>query len=588
MSGISGSLPLYQITIPGTHDSGMSNTGSRTQLADFAVLTLVATEIGKRWAKTQDLDIDEQLDVGVRMLDIRITDTKPDTMSKGDGGLWVCHGKNVAGRALSFVYYPKVASGKRTGGEEYLTFDKVMRYCTDFLSKHPTETILLQVNREQGSGDDAVIWQRANGITGKWASAVNPSTGKSYVYKQPDTGSDWHITSMPKLEDVRGQIVLVTPDVKSYNYWKCLDTLNGWSVHGNVAGVSMAFENHYEVDRATKADYVQAFYGGDSTEKGEKFPYAQEGKIDSKLPYNGIDHVVYVNTSSNGFTTANGSPVHIADYVNDVLFTLDEGDGPFFDDTRGSFLGWLNVDFVTEQITKKIWISNYPKGGLEYTKITFKPGEGVGDEKTYNMQRGTEVRLPKCMYSAPEGSGLAFQGWNVEGMTQYGLQQPGQTFSATENSYWIEAKYTQSWRSIARLIAKAPQNQETVINLRNDITATDFDTALMVGKGSKVVINLNGHTINRNTASQNSDFGRGSAIICQGSLTVNGPGTITGGSAVRGGGINVRSGDVTLKDVKIENNCASMYGGGIACRTLVSRAALRRKRPLPRITFCGM
>ena len=192
------------------------------------------------------------------------------------------------------------------------------------------------------------------------------------------------------------------------------------------------------------------------------------------------------------------------------------------------------------------------------------------------------------MYSAPEGSGLAFQGWNVEGMTQYGLQQPGQTFSATENSYWIEAKYTQSWRSIARLIAKAPQNQETVINLRNDITATDFDTALMVGKGSKVVINLNGHTINRNTASQNSDFGRGSAIICQGSLTVNGPGTITGGSAVRGGGINVRSGDVTLKDVKIENNCASMYGGGIACRTLVSRAALRRKRPLPRITFCGM
>ena len=42
----------------------------------------------------------------------------------------------------------------------------------------------------------------------------------------------------------------------------------------------------------------------------------------------------------------------------------------------------------------------------------------------------------------------------------------------------------------------------------------------------------------------------------------------------RGGGINVRSGDVTLKDVKIENNCASMYGGGIACRTLVSRAAL--------------
>jgi hypothetical protein len=138
----------------------------------------------------------------------------------------------------------------------------------------------------------------------------------------------------------------------------------------------------------------------------------------------------------------------------------------------------------------------------------------------------------------------------------------------------------QPWKYADRLPA-----QEGSYYLLGDVT---LEAEAWSWNGGTLNLNLNGHTINRNTASQNSDFGRGSAIICQGSLTVNGPGTITGGSAVRGGGINVRSGDVTLKDVKIENNCASMYGGGIACRTLVSRAALRRKRPLPRITSCGM
>ena len=560
MSGLSGTLPLQWITIPGTHDSGMSNTASRTQIADYEVFERIGIEVGKRWAKTQDLEIDDQLNAGVRMLDIRITDTKPDAspVTQGDGGLWVCHGQNFAGRYLSFVYYPKVSSGKVQNAEKYLTFDRVMRYCADFLRAHPSETIILQVNREYKSGNDTVIWQRANDITKKWASAINPSTGKSYIYHQANMGDDWHINEMPNLEDVRGQIVLATPNDQAYNYGMRLDT-EGWGITYWLDHRGLAYENHYEVDAKTKADYVQSFYGGYPTAKGEKLPYPQEGKISSKLPYNDLPNALFVNTSSNGFANGNGSPTHIADYVNEILFTADDEEGPFFNDTRGKFYGWLNVDFVTNQIAKTIWISNYPKGGFEYTKLTFKPGEGVGQEKTYNVQRGSSIRLPQNMYSAPKGSGLAFEGWQVDDSSY--IHQPGTAIGVNASTVSVTAKYTQTWHSIAKLMYEAPEGQTTTVTLRNDITATDLDKALFVGAGKNIVINLNGHTINRN-ATTTTDVVGGSAIVSKGNLTINGPGKITGGNAAYGGGINMYSGNVTLNNVTIEKNSAA-HGGGV-------------------------
>ena len=74
----------------------------------------------------------------------------------------------------------------------------------------------------------------------------------------------------------------------------------------------------------------------------------------------------------------------------------------------------LNVDFVTEEIAKTIWMNNYPKEGLMYSEVTFSPGEGVGQPKTYNVEMGTNVRLPKNMFNPPAGSSRRFLGWKVE------------------------------------------------------------------------------------------------------------------------------------------------------------------------------
>ena len=47
-----------------------------------------------------------------------------------------------------------------------------------------------------------------------------------------------------------------------------------------------------------------------------------------------------------------------------------------------------------------------------------------------------------------------------------------------------------------------------------------------------------------------------------------------------------RNGAPARKQAKCTSGCRKMVEVLIACRTLVSRAALRRKRPLPRIDFC--
>ena len=369
MSGISGSLRLHEISIPGTHDSGMAHTAARTQIIAHIPGLQFVPEVGKMYATTQNLGIDKQLNAGVRVLDIRVTNTKPDTSgsTKGDGGLWVCHGQNTANRAMSFVTYSTVPKNQRTNGEEYLTYDRMLRFCTDFLRENSKETIIMQVCREYKSGDDAVIWQRANTVTNKWTSAINPSTGKPYIYKQPGTGNNWHISTMPTLEDTRGQIVFATSDTKQFNYGMEINTQNTWTTNGGVANVRMSYENHYECDMFQKANYVQDFYRGRTTGNiKDQFP-AQRTAITGTQPYN-VRNALFVNASSNGFPSPKGAPLQIAEYVNERLFT---GKDAFFNDARGTHIGWLNVDFVTEAIAKKIWIANYPKGGLEYCTITF-------------------------------------------------------------------------------------------------------------------------------------------------------------------------------------------------------------------------
>jgi 1-phosphatidylinositol phosphodiesterase len=143
-----GTIPnernLAGISIPGTHDSG----------ARFE-------PIGGT-AKCQDLTITQQLDAGIRFLDIRCRHI-------GDA-FAIHHGS---------IY-------------QNLNFNDVVTACYAFLAANPTETIVMSVKEEYDPTSNTRSFEQ---------------TFDSYTAQQPGR---WYLSSaIPNLGDVRGKIVLL-------------------------------------------------------------------------------------------------------------------------------------------------------------------------------------------------------------------------------------------------------------------------------------------------------------------------------------------------------------------------------------------
>ncbi|AET69804.1 periplasmic component of the Tol biopolymer transport system [Desulfosporosinus orientis DSM 765] len=144
MSYLPDEISLANISIPGTHDSG----------AQHGFLAI----------KCQDLKISEQLDAGVRYLDIRCR--------KINNSFTIHH---------DCVY-------------QNMNFDDVMGYCQTFFEKHPSETIVMRVKDEYSANDDN-------------CTLDFEQIFRNYVNKYPNM---WYLdTTIPSLADVRGKIVLL-------------------------------------------------------------------------------------------------------------------------------------------------------------------------------------------------------------------------------------------------------------------------------------------------------------------------------------------------------------------------------------------
>lgn len=144
MQYISNEQSLSSLTIPGTHDTMTYNLNYPNV-----------------WNKCQNISLKEQLDIGIRFIDIRLRydDTK--------GLLRAYHGAFDA--------------------KEY--FGDVMKDCIAFLNENPTETILMSIKNESGDWGDhfaEIIYKTATGDNQHW----------------------FYGDTIPKLGEVRGKIVL--------------------------------------------------------------------------------------------------------------------------------------------------------------------------------------------------------------------------------------------------------------------------------------------------------------------------------------------------------------------------------------------
>ncbi len=93
MAGIPDSRYIYEINLPGTHDSATAYCKNATDNT-VKLFGLPAFHVEK-FAKTQSLTLPEQLDAGVRYLDLRF--------SPKQGELLLCHGNNDKIAAVNTV-----------------------------------------------------------------------------------------------------------------------------------------------------------------------------------------------------------------------------------------------------------------------------------------------------------------------------------------------------------------------------------------------------------------------------------------------------------------------------------------------------
>ncbi|MEV8456429.1 phosphatidylinositol-specific phospholipase C [Streptomyces sp. NPDC052095] len=107
MGAIPDATPLRALTIPGSHDSG--------------------ARYGGPWTECQNTTIAEQLDSGIRFLDVRCRIT--------GGSFAIHHGASY----------------------QNLMFGDVLGACWDFLAAHPTETVLMRVKQEYSEESDAAF-----------------------------------------------------------------------------------------------------------------------------------------------------------------------------------------------------------------------------------------------------------------------------------------------------------------------------------------------------------------------------------------------------------------------------------------------
>lgn len=146
MASLQDNISLSKISIPGTHDSGAR----------------IDAPVVSGTAKTQDLSIAEQLNAGVRFLDIRCRHI--------DNSFTIHHGP---------IY-------------QNLNFDDVLNACYAFLENNPSETIIMSVKEEHDASNTTRSFE---------------STFDSYIQKSP---SKWDLgTNIPTLGEVRGKIRLL-------------------------------------------------------------------------------------------------------------------------------------------------------------------------------------------------------------------------------------------------------------------------------------------------------------------------------------------------------------------------------------------
>lgn len=250
MQNLRDDLMLDQLSIPGTHDSGTSK------------LSWFTTD---RWARCQNDTIAEQLEKGIRYLDIRCRHF--------NDSLLIHHSK----------YYC------------HISIKDVLNDCVSFLKRFPSETILMCIKEEYKSGGNTENLDFGQKII----SEIAPY--EPYVFMKPVKAK------YPQLGEVRGKIVLIRRFEMPLGY-----EVKGHGMVSDAAPVGID-GNIWDDNRISDKNpliYLQDIYRIDELEVkkraiAETVTKAGDNKQDDKL---------YLNYVS--FTTSYKTPAGVEEELN--------------------------------------------------------------------------------------------------------------------------------------------------------------------------------------------------------------------------------------------------------------------------------
>ena len=437
MSGISGDRYINEINLPCTHDSAMKGVISHT-------MSSIGSFLGYQGnAETQVRHIDEQLNDGVRRLDLRLNNRYEKSYALGlwisfkdDGkNLWLCHGKSYIGGTFWATDHD--------GGKLSLT--EVWEWVKDFLQKHPTETIILDLAPEpvnswgHDTDDDTdTICKRAKKFVVDFSREINPSTGKPYVYWENGVVGK-NMTRYPMLKECRGQVIFAGD---------CnVGGINNFGLGGNVT--TREPEGAHGESAADKIRHTYEFYNKNNIDTFRLIPKDVTEHLEGSEPDKGLLYRVSALTAPLGLAEVPlDTPLNAADQIHEALYYASNDETGVFNQ-RGQYVGWIRQDGVTARTNRVIWMSNFPEDdpatseneGLNYCTVTAY--SNISDEdaqaagldpkqvkvQEYKLLKGTEFTIPGNIY-----------GYNKQ-LKEWDANVPSGSEAAGEASYAPGATY---------------------------------------------------------------------------------------------------------------------------------------------------
>ena len=315
MASIPDQRKLFAINIPGTHDSGT-----------YATMASNLPNSIQGMYHCQALTIDQQLNAGVRFIDLR----GYANSSNPDGKIGVCHGDGLGGK-LDPTFQ--------------LSFDDVLNTCESFVQLQSTETIIILVKCDYKDNNDFnTVWGARYGINGS----------RQYPWYKGGSNS-------PELKDVRGKLFLLVRDANidpSYNArvygWKDNDiTDNGIYIQDYYKANASELNNkvteitdclHAADSSLSKDQLVLNYWSAEDSSAAQLIP-----TIISDLPV--VNVVTQVIGTITGVDFTGSTPEKISNYVKPRV-------AQYLDNHPYGRYGVQVIDFIHEDISKYVIKSN--------------------------------------------------------------------------------------------------------------------------------------------------------------------------------------------------------------------------------------